>query len=68
MTSRAAGPHGGITRPCSAPRTQVVCKQESIDGVPVARRGRQHTVNWHGYRRYAAHVRGRYDLIVEAYL
>src|SRR5438105_333223 len=39
--------------------------QESIDGVQVVRRGCQHTVHWHGYRRYAAHVRGRYDLIVD---
>jgi glycosyltransferase involved in cell wall biosynthesis len=40
-------------------------RQESIDGVQVVRRGRQHTVHWHGYRRYAAHVCGRYDLIVD---
>ena len=39
--------------------------QETIDGVRVIRRGRQHTVHWEAYRYYQKHLRGRCDVIID---
>lgn len=39
--------------------------EESIDGVRVIRRGRQHTVHWEAYRYYQRHLRGRCDVIID---
>ncbi len=39
--------------------------EESIDGVHVIRRGRQHTVHWEAYRYYRRCLRGRCDVIID---
>lgn len=39
--------------------------EESVDGIQIIRRGRQHTVHWAAYCYYRDHLRGHCDIVVD---